>query len=53
MPISKIILITFESGLVQYIPLHNNSKSLIEVLEYISANFDCIEEFIIVEEVKA
>ena len=49
----KIILITFKSGAVQYIPLHNNPNSFIETLEYISANFDCIEEFIIVEEVKA
>ena len=46
----KIVLITFKSGGVQYIPLHNNPKSLIEVLEYISVNFDCIEEYIIVEQ---
>ena len=46
----KIILITFKSGGVQYIPLHNNPKSLIEVLEYISTNLNFIEDFIIVEQ---
>ena len=45
----KIILITFKSGGVQYIPLNNNLEALIEVLEYISTNFSCIEEYIIVE----
>ena len=47
----KIILITFKSGAVQYIPLNTcHSKHLVEVLKYISVNFDCIEEYIIVEQ---
>ena len=46
----KIILITFKSGAVQYIPLHRNANALIWVLEYISTNLDCIEEYIIVEQ---
>ena len=46
----KIILITFKSEGVQYIPLHNNPKSLIEVLEYISTNLNFIEDYIIVEQ---
>lgn len=46
----KIILITFKSGVIQYIPLYNNPESLIEVLEYISTNLDFIEDYIIVEQ---
>ena len=40
---NSIILITFKSGLVQYIP-HN-----LEALEFISANFTDIEDYIVVE----
>ena len=47
----KIILITFKSGGVQYISLDNNPKTMIDALEYISAHFDSIEEFVIVEQV--
>ena len=46
----KIILITFKSGTVQYFPLHRNTNALIYVLEYISTNFSCIEDYIIVEQ---
>ena len=47
----KIILITYKSGAVQYIPLHNNPQAMIAAFEYISADFDSIEDFVIVEPV--
>lgn len=51
MPIQKIILITFRSGLVKYIPAPIHGNTLLEALEYISLNLEDIDKINIVEKI--
>ena len=51
MPIQKIILITFRSGLVQYIPAPIHGSTLLEAIEHISLNLEEIDKIQIVEKI--